>query len=101
MTGEAGDDEEVTMAITDVAPVPLSPAGPAAGADDGEATLAPGTKVEVRSKLEARRWSRGFEVIAEDPDGYRLRRLSDGEEMPVPFPADDVRKERKRGGWWY
>lgn len=98
MTGDAGDDEEVTMAITDVAPPDVPP-----DVDDGggEGALAPGTRVEVRSKLEARRWSRGFEVVAADDGGYRLRRLSDGEEMPVPFPADDVRKERKRGGWWY
>ena len=98
MTGDAVDDEEVTMAVTDVAPsADLTDAGDA-GADE---RLAPGTRVEVRSKLEARRWSRGFEVIAADGDGYRLRRLSDGEAMPVALPAEDVRKERKRGGWWY
>lgn len=63
--------------------------------------LAPGTHVEVRTKLETRRWAKGFEVVDAQPSGYRLRRLSDGEIMPVVFPSDDVRAERKRSTWWY
>ena len=60
-----------------------------------------GTPVEVRTKLDNRRWARGFSVAAADAEGYRLRRESDGEVMPVAFDPDDVRAERKRGTWWY
>lgn len=63
--------------------------------------LASGTRVEVRIKLDAVRWAKGFEVVDAQPSGYRLRRLSDGEIMPVVFAADDVRAERKRSTWWY
>jgi hypothetical protein len=63
--------------------------------------LEPGTRVEVRSRFD-QRWSRGFEVAAVEPDGYRLRRLSDGEVLPVVFDGDDVREERRKQGlWWY
>lgn len=62
--------------------------------------LAPGVRVEVRNRLDGR-WSRGFEVIGHTPGGYRLRRLSDGMELPLPFAPEDVRRERKRGTWWY
>ena len=102
MTGDAGDDEEVTMAITDVAPPTTSEPDVDVEVEvEVDEVLEPGTRVEVRSKLEARRWAKGFEVIGLADGGYRLRRLSDGEEMPVTLPTDDVRKERKRGGWWY
>jgi hypothetical protein len=34
--------------------------------------------------------------------GYRLKRLSDGMELPTEFTPEDVRRERKRQGmWWY
>ena len=61
--------------------------------------LSPGTKVEVRRRFDAA-WSSGFEVITADVDGYRLRRLSDGTEIPVPFDAVDVRRARRRNMWW-
>ncbi len=62
--------------------------------------MRPGTRVEVRSSFDGT-WVRGFEVAATDPDGsVRLRRLSDGEVLPTPFPADAVRRERKRETWW-
>jgi hypothetical protein len=61
----------------------------------------PGTRVEVRSRFDDR-WARGFEVTEVLPAGYRLRRLSDGSVLPVAFPFDDVRRERrKQGMWWY
>lgn len=63
--------------------------------------LAEGTPVEVRTKMDARRWAKGFEVAGVDADGYLLRRLSDKVIMPVRFVADDVRKERRRSQWWY
>lgn len=65
-----------------------------------EPMLEPGTRVEVRNRLDGR-WSRGFEVVSASRDGYRLRRLSDGNELPLLFHDDDVRKEKKRGTWWY
>ncbi len=62
--------------------------------------LMPGARVEVRNRLDGR-WARGFEVIGHSPGGYRLRRLSDGMELPLPFAEADVRRERRRGMWWY
>lgn len=70
--------------------------------DQTSGALAPGTKVEVRSRFD-QSWSRGFEIIEAADDGFRLRRLSDGAELPVTFAADDLRPERRRkqGMWWY
>lgn len=63
--------------------------------------IAPGTRVEVCSSFD-RRWSAGFEVIEETRAGYRLRRLSDGSELPGIFTRDDIRRERRRAGhWWF
>ena len=62
--------------------------------------LAPGTRVELRKRLDGD-WARGFEVLSAGPEGYRVRRLSDGGELPLLFQDDDVRKEKKRGTWWY
>jgi hypothetical protein len=67
-----------------------------------DASLEPGTAVEVRNRFE-QRWARGFEIVEMVDDGYRVRRLSDGSVLPVTIAAEDVRPEReKRGGqWWY
>lgn len=64
--------------------------------------LQPGTRVEVRNRFEGR-WTRGFEVTSIVEDGYQVRRLSDGSELPTVFVADDVRAEKKRSHdmWWY
>jgi hypothetical protein len=63
--------------------------------------LEPGTKVDVRSRFDAR-WSHGFEVAESVTGGYRIRRLSDGALLPIDFPSSEVRPERKkRGTWWY
>jgi hypothetical protein len=64
--------------------------------------LAPGTRVEVRKRFDAS-WARGFEVIDLTERGYRLRRLSDGAELPASFADQDVRQEKKRSHdmWWY
>ena len=67
---------------------------------DLDAGLKPGTKVEVRRRFDAG-WAQGFEVAELTGAGYRVRRMSDGEVLPVDFEADDVRKERKKGTWWY
>lgn len=66
-----------------------------------EERVEPGARVEVRSRFEGR-WARGFEVVEVVPDGYRLRRRSDGSVLPAVFAPDDVRAERRRQGlWWY
>ena len=64
--------------------------------------LTPGTRVEVRKRFDAS-WARGFEVIdLTENGGYRLRRLSDGMELPTEFEPADLRKEKRRGDmWWY
>lgn len=63
--------------------------------------LKPGDKVEVRSRFNAQ-WSRGFEIAEHTADGYRIRRASDGEILPVVFVEDDIRRSRKRANdfWW-
>ena len=69
-------------------------------AERGE-SLEAGMRVEVRSRFD-QRWARGFEVVAVTEGGYRLKRLSDGMELPTEFSPEDVRRERKRQGmWWY
>lgn len=86
------------------------------GATSGRrAPLRAGTKVEVRNRFDGS-WSPGFEVaeVAEVADvaevvdlvdvvdlvEYHVVRLSDGEVLPVPFAAADVRRERSRSTWW-
>ena len=65
-----------------------------------ELVYPPGTHVEVKRRFD-QHWARGFEVVDHCENGYRLRRLSDGEVLPVEFQDADVRKERKKSTWWY
>jgi hypothetical protein len=59
-----------------------------------------GDRVEVRTRFD-RRWSRGFEVAEVTEAGnFVLRRLSDGDLLPIEFKADEVRAERHRSMWW-
>ena len=70
-------------------------------AESGARTpLEPGTKVDVRNRFQGT-WVRGFEVAEMTDDGYRIRRLSDGSVLPDLFTRDDVRRERKRQGFWW
>ena len=62
--------------------------------------LTPGTKVDVRNRYQGT-WVRGFEVAEVTADGYRIRRLSDGSILGDLFSRDDVRRERKRQGFWW
>ena len=48
-----------------------------------------------------RSWANGFAVDAVDAAGYRVRRRSDGQVLPVALPFADVRRERKNSMWWY
>jgi hypothetical protein len=63
--------------------------------------LTAGDKVEVRSRFNAQ-WARGFEVVDVTDKGVRVRRISDGEVLPVEFRDDDIRPARKRANdfWW-
>jgi hypothetical protein len=61
--------------------------------------LRAGTRVEVRNRFDGS-WVGGFEVAGTSGGAYRLVRLSDGEELPVAFDAEDVRRERTRQTWW-
>lgn len=62
--------------------------------------LAPGTKVDVRNRFQGT-WVRGFEVAEITPEGYRIRRMSDGSILGELFSRDDVRRERSRRGFWW
>lgn len=104
------------MAVTDLADTATTPTtatptvAPPADLDPSAVAEAPATsarpapaagdKVEVRRRLDDQ-WARGFEVIDVSGAGYRLRRLSDGVELPTTFAAADIRRERKRSTWWY
>ena len=83
-------------------PITPTPPRPQAAPPDMSSTpLFPvGTRVEVRRRFD-QHWAKGFEVAAHDDDGYRLKRLSDGEVLPVPFEESALRKERKKSTWWY
>ena len=63
-------------------------------------TFEAGTKVEVRTAFD-RTWARGFEVLETTPEGYRLRRLSDGAALPAVFAGDDVRRARRDDNMWW
>ncbi len=71
-----------------------------AGEASRRVPLSPGTKVEVRNRFLGT-WVRGFEVAEDTDGGYRIRRLSDGSVLGELFTRDDVRRERKRQGFWW
>ena len=62
--------------------------------------LQPGTRVEVRSRFDSK-WARGFEITELIGEQYRLRRLSDGTELPVSFAGADVRPQTSDNRWWF
>ena len=75
--------------------------GPDAGPSTGARTVLPaGTKVDVRNRYQGT-WVRGFEVAEATKEGYRIRRLSDGSTLGELFSRDDVRRERRRQGFWW
>jgi len=90
----------VEEAMTTVLDQPNAMMAGVDAAESGE-SLEAGMRVEVRRRFD-QHWARGFEVVAVTESGYRLRRLSDGIELPTEFAPEDVRRERKRQGmWWY
>jgi hypothetical protein len=62
--------------------------------NDPGPTLDVGTKVYVRNRFLGD-WTTGFEVAEVLSDGYRIRRLSDGQGFPDVFAFEDVRLERR------
>lgn len=68
--------------------------------EPSERTLPQGSHVEVRNRFD-RRWNRGFEVAEVLDGGYRIRRVSDDQLLPTVFTSDEVRREHRRGQWWY
>jgi hypothetical protein len=68
--------------------------------DASERTLVEGSHVEVRNRFDGR-WTRGFLVHEVLDDGYRIRRTSDDQLLPSVFSVDEVRREHRRGQWWY
>ena len=66
----------------------------------GRVPLSPGTMVDVRNRYQGT-WVRGFEIAEVTPDGYRIRRMSDGSTLGELFSRDDVRRERRRQGFWW
>jgi hypothetical protein len=64
-------------------------------------SLEAGMRVEVRRRFD-QHWARGFEVVEVTDAGYRVKRCSDGTEIPTEFAPPDVRRERRRNSmWWY
>lgn len=57
-----------------------------------------GSRVEVHSDFD-HSWAGGFAVADHHPDGYLIRRRSDGEVLPVVFAPEVVRREH-RSMWW-
>jgi hypothetical protein len=57
-----------------------------------------GTPVQVRDRFEFA-FRSGFEVSEATDAGYRLRRRSDGVELPVQFSVSDVRRDRAAKSW--
>ena len=67
--------------------------------NEQETTWLPqGTPVQVRDRFEFA-FRSGFEVSETTEAGYRLRRRSDGVELPAEFSVRDVRPDSKRGSW--
>ena len=60
--------------------------------------LPQGTPVQVRDRFEFA-FRSGFEVSSATEAGYRLRRRSDGVELPMDFPANEVRPETRATDW--
>jgi hypothetical protein len=87
------------MAVVALQDSPLIADLDASHETDESPCLAPGTRVEVRRRFDAK-WARGFEVLDHSGGLYHLRRLSDGAPLPVGFVEDDVRPERRNSTWW-
>ena len=54
-----------------------------------------GDLVEVATRFTGS-WSRGFVVADVEKHAYHLRRLSDGQILPITFSAHELRADRRR-----
>ncbi len=52
----------------------------------------PGSRVEVRTRFEGQ-WAGGYEYLGVGDGGVRVRRRSDGFEIPRHFENDDIRPQ--------
>lgn len=50
-----------------------------------------GTRVDVHTRYELGRWAPGFTIAEVRPDGYRIRRASDGAVLTETIRADEIR----------
>ena len=56
--------------------------------------LPTGTDVEVWCRSYDT-WVTGFAIVDASPDGFRVKRHSDGSELPAVFALQDVRRSHK------
>jgi hypothetical protein len=61
------------------------------GTPDLRAELRVGTRVDVHTRYELGRWAPGFTIFEVRPDGYRIRRASDGVVLSETIHADEIR----------
>jgi hypothetical protein len=54
-------------------------------------TLRVGTRVDVHTRYEVGRWAPGFTIAEVRPDGYRIRRASDGAILGETIRAEEIR----------
>lgn len=54
-------------------------------------TLRVGTRVDVHTRYELGRWAPGFTIAEVRPDGYRIRRASDGAVLKETIRPDEIR----------
>jgi hypothetical protein len=52
--------------------------------------LPSGVRVQVRNRFDGA-WASGFQLLAAQPSGYLVRRLSDRAVLPVAFAERDIR----------
>jgi len=64
---------------------------PTAGSLPVDDTLIVGTRVDVHARYDVGRWVPGFSIAEVRPDGYRIRRASDGVVLTQTIPADELR----------
>ena len=48
-------------------------------------------RVDVHARYDVGRWVRGFSIAEVHPDGYRIRRASDGAVLTQTIRADELR----------
>jgi hypothetical protein len=95
------DTVESTEPTTPHESAELEPAAAATAPDDTDADVLVDTEVEVWVRS-TRRWVAGFRVEGRLPDGSLLvRRTTDHQALPQPFPSELVRpvQRRTRNGW--